>query len=767
MKTIKYFGVITILVLLITAMPTMSASASDPAQTITVNFPGINSVHTYVKQSDGVAGTATGLQVASQTYQNDQAVFASLPYGIYDLAVVKGAKTKIIDNVDCNAAACAVNDIVATLTVNFPGINGVHTYVKTNDGVTGFGGGDVDNRTYQNNGTSIVLLKGYYDVKVVKGAQGNVYDVVDCTVDTCSINNIVATLTVNFPGINGVHTYVKTLSGHDVDNRTYKDGSASLAVLKSTYKVVVVKGAQQNTYELDCSAGDCTLEGIVATMTVKFPDISSVHTYVKTLSGGDVANRTYQNNSASLAVLEGNYRVVVVKGAKQKTIEPVDCTDTGTCTVDNIVATLTIQFPGLTSVHAYVKLVDDKPGEATGGAVDERTYQNNETSLAVLKSFYDVLIVKGSESFVYDNVDCTGATCTLHIAKALSTTVVTFEAGPYVYRGTAFTATAVVTSVGGLNQPVAVVYSGDCTNVTVANGCTATATYDGDQNHNGSTDSKSVTITKASSTTVVTFEAGPYVYRGTAFTATAVVTGVGGLNQPVAVVYSGDCTNVTVANGCTATATFDGDQNHDGSTDSKSVTIAKANATCTVTGYSVYFDNNFHTAIGSSTGVLGESLTGLDLSGTTHKLVGSYPDAWTFTDGTGNYNNASGTVINTISAWTLKGFYQPVDMNGVYNGVKNGSTVPLKFEIFAGATEFTDVSAVKSLTYAETGCSVTAIVDDIDIETVATGGTVLRYDTTGSQFIYNWKTPSTAGKCYRVTMTTQDGSSLVAYFKLK
>jgi predicted secreted protein len=29
----------------------------------------------------------------------------------------------------------------------------------------------------------------------------------------------------------------------------------------------------------------------------------------------------------------------------------------------------------------------------------------------------------------------------------------------------------------------------------------------------------------------------------------------------------------------------------------------------------------------------------------------------------------------------LKGFYQPVDMNGVYNIVKNGSTVPLKFEI--------------------------------------------------------------------------------------
>src|SRR5207249_5903261 len=117
-------------------------------------------------------------------------------------------------------------------------------------------------------------------------------------------------------------------------------------------------------------------------------------------------------------------------------------------------------------------------------------------------------------------------------------TVVTFEAGPYVYRGTAFTATAEVTGVGGLNQAVAVVYSGECTNVTLG-GCTATATYAGDQNHDGSTDAKSVTLTKASSSTVVTFEAGPYVYRGTAFTATAPVTGVGGLNQAQAVVGTG------------------------------------------------------------------------------------------------------------------------------------------------------------------------------------------------------------------------------------
>src|SRR5918996_13338 len=133
------------------------------------------------------------------------------------------------------------------------------------------------------------------------------------------------------------------------------------------------------------------------------------------------------------------------------------------------------------------------------------------------------------------------------IEKASSTTIVTFETGPYTYRGTAFTATAAVTGVGGLNQPVTVAYTGDCTNVTSANGCTATASFAGDTNHRGRNDSKSITIDKASSTTILTFEPGPYTYRGTALTSTALLPGVRPINQPVTVAYTGDCTNVTSA----------------------------------------------------------------------------------------------------------------------------------------------------------------------------------------------------------------------------
>jgi hypothetical protein len=101
----------------------------------------------------------------------------------------------------------------------------------------------------------------------------------------------------------------------------------------------------------------------------------------------------------------------------------------------------------------------------------------------------------------------------------------------------------------------------------------------------------------------------------------------------------------------------------------------------------------------------------------------------------------------------------------VYNSVKGGSTVPLKFKIFTGSIELKDVSAVKSLSAMSGSCGGGM---DIPIDELsATGGTSLRYDTTGGQFIFNWQTPKGANNCYKVTMTTQDGSALSAYFKTK
>ena len=148
--------------------------------------------------------------------------------------------------------------------------------------------------------------------------------------------------------------------------------------------------------------------------------------------------------------------------------------------------------------------------------------------------------------------------------------------------------------------------------------------------------------------------------------------------------------------------------------------------------------------------------------------VGSHTLKATATDNAGN--TATKEIIYTIKPYTLNGFYQPIDMNDTVNTVKNGSTVPVKFELFKGTTELTSTSAVTSILAKQVNCAAFNGDPIDDIETTATGGTSLRYDATAGQFVYNWTTPkgaSQVGKCYSLTMTAADNSTITAYFKLK
>jgi hypothetical protein len=127
----------------------------------------------------------------------------------------------------------------------------------------------------------------------------------------------------------------------------------------------------------------------------------------------------------------------------------------------------------------------------------------------------------------------------------------------------------------------------------------------------------------------------------------------------------------------------------------------------------------------------------------------------------------------TVKEWSITGFYAPVDVPAggtMWNMVKGGSTVPLKFEVFAGVRELTDPgSTVKpqpnGFIAQGVQCPNNGLTDNIEFTT--TGGTVLRYDATAGQFIQNWQTPKKPGTCYKTTMMTQDGSSIYAYFILK
>jgi hypothetical protein len=140
--------------------------------------------------------------------------------------------------------------------------------------------------------------------------------------------------------------------------------------------------------------------------------------------------------------------------------------------------------------------------------------------------------------------------------------------------------------------------------------------------------------------------------------------------------------------------------------------------------------------------------------------VGEHSLTATATDLAGN--RTAVTRHFTVTPWTIGGFDQPVDMGGVLNKVKSGRTVPLKFEVFAGATELTSTDDVKAL--AITGVSCSGATGEDAVETTTTGSTALRYE--GGQFVYNWKTPNQPNTCLRVTVTTLDGSTTSALFKL-
>jgi hypothetical protein len=130
-------------------------------------------------------------------------------------------------------------------------------------------------------------------------------------------------------------------------------------------------------------------------------------------------------------------------------------------------------------------------------------------------------------------------------------------------------------------------------------------------------------------------------------------------------------------------------------------------------------------------------------------------------------NETVENISYTVLPWTLNGFYKPVDMgDDVWNTVKGGSTVPLKFEIFAGSTELISTDNNTSFMTKPVVCP-GGTGEEFPIEFTTTGGTSLRYDSVAGQFIQNWQTPKLPGKCYVVTMTTDDGSSLSAFFKLK
>jgi hypothetical protein len=199
-------------------------------------------------------------------------------------------------------------------------------------------------------------------------------------------------------------------------------------------------------------------------------------------------------------------------------------------------------------------------------------------------------------------------------------------------------------------------------------GGTAYWTFTGGTNYNDQIGDVAIVINKADASCTV--DGWSDTYDATSHGASGTCTGVGGVDLSAGLNLGDTFTNVP---GGTAHWTFTGGTNYNDQSGDVAIVINKAYALCSFNSYNITYDGNPHTATGSCKGVIGETLTGLDLSGTTHVNAGNYlTDPWVFTDSTGNYNDANGTLVDIISkadaTLNISGY------TGMYNGDPHGAS---------------------------------------------------------------------------------------------
>ncbi len=429
-----------------------------------------------------------------------------------------------------------------------------------------------------------------------------------------------------------------------------------------------------------------------------------------TVVTGTISNVLY-NNSPISPTAAGTYTVTA-------DFAPTDTTNFNSVSGASAGSFVIQKAAAACTVTPYDVTYNGSPHTATGSCIG--VLGEALTGLSLSSTTHTNAGTYASDAWTY--TDATGnynnasGTVSDHIAPATATCTVTGYS--VTYNGSAHTATGSCTGV--LDEALTGLNLSGTTHTNAGNYTDAWLFTDATGNYSNGSGFVSDTIAKAGASCSVT----PYdvTYDGDPHTATGSCTGV--LSEALTGLNLSGTTHTNAGSYASDAWLFtDVTGNYNNTNGLVSDTIAKAAPTCTVTPYDVTYDGNPHTATGSCTGVKNETLSGLNLSGTTHTNAGTYAsDAWTYTDATGNYNNANGSVSDHIaqavpapsvtnSPVVYNGSAQAAVVTGTVSGTAsniryNGSaTVPTNAGTYAVTADFTptDTTNYQSLTGAAAG----------------------------------------------------------------
>jgi subtilisin-like proprotein convertase family protein len=130
--------------------------------------------------------------------------------------------------------------------------------------------------------------------------------------------------------------------------------------------------------------------------------------------------------------------------------------------------------------------------------------------------------------------------------------------------------------------------------------------------------------------------------------------------------------------------------------------------------------------------------------------------------GEGNIGLGWRLTITTSDVLPFSGFFAPIDDPPVFNKVKAGTAIPVKFGL--GGDQGLDIFAAGSPTSAPIQCDGGVIADPIE-ETATPGNSGLTYDAASDTYTYVWQTAkSWKNTCRALTVALADDSEHVAYF---